>query len=315
VKALICDYTHPVLITGLQQAGYTVTYAPEIERDELLQWLSVYHGIVINTKTVADNELIEKASSLKWIARLGSGLDIIDLKAAASQSIHVINTPQANANAVAEHVFGMLLSLLRNIPRADRQVREGTWNREQNRGIELKGRTVGIMGFGNNGAAFAEKFAGWDVRVLAYDKYKTHYAQQLPFVLETDLEHLLSESEILSLHLPLTDETRFLVDRDFLKKCKEGVILLNSSRGKIVRTSALVEALESGMVGGACLDVLENEKPASYSNAEAEMYGRLASSDRVILTPHIAGWTVESKERIALQIVKEVSELSGGLHF
>jgi D-3-phosphoglycerate dehydrogenase len=301
---LITDYVHPVLITGLRERGYFPHYAPEIERKEVIEWLPRCVGLVINTKTVADAEMIAAAPDLKWIGRLGSGLDIIDLQATKQRNIQVINTPQANANAVAEHAIGMLLSLLRNIPRADREVRTGLWNREKNRGVELKGKTIGIIGYGNTGSAFASKFAGWDVQVIAYDKYKQSYAQDRSYVKESSFDQVLALSDVISIHLPLTPETRHMVNGEFLSRCRHGVILVNTSRGRIVDTSALLSALRSGQVAGACLDVFENEKPETYSSREQEMYGILAEMENVILTPHIAGWTVESKRQISEHLLE-----------
>jgi D-3-phosphoglycerate dehydrogenase len=203
----------------------------------------------------------------------------------------------------------MLLALLRKIAIADHEVREGTWNREKNRGSEIKGKTIGIIGFGNTGSAFASKFAGWDVQVIAYDKYKTNYTSGLSFVKESALEDVLASSDIISLHIPLTEKTRYLVNAEFLTRMKPGAILINSSRGRNVDTAALVKALQGGHLGGACLDVFENEKPASYSSGEKKLYSTLASLPNVILTPHIAGWTHESKQRIAEQVVGEVGKL------
>lgn len=308
-QVLITDYVHPVLITGLRKQGYFVHYAPEIEREQVLEWIPHYTGMVINTKTVADAILINAAANLKWIARLGSGLDIIDLPTARSRNIAVINTPQANANAVAEHVFGMLLCLMRNITIADREVRSEMWNRERNRGAELSGKTVGIIGFGNTGSSFASKFKGWNVEVLAFDKYKSDYATTSTFIRESTLQDVLAQSDIISVHLPLTVETSQMVNAAFLFACKPGVIFINTSRGKIVDTSALIEALHSGHVRGACLDVLENEKPDTYTSEERECYQKLFEMPQVILTPHIAGWTFESRRKISEQVVAEVARL------
>lgn len=298
-RVLITDYVHPLLPAGLRTRGYHVNYAPEIMRQQVLEWIPGCSGIVINTKTVADAELIAAAAGLKWIARLGSGLDIIDLKAAEDRNIVVINTPRANANAVAEHVMGMLLALLRHIPGADHEIRRGLWFRERNRGVELSGKTIGIIGFGNTGSAFAAKFAGWNVRILSYDKYKSGYAEHLDYVQETDLDQVMRESDIISLHLPLTDETRQMVNETFLAGCRKGCILINSSRGRIINTAALVFSLATGHIGGACLDVLENEHPDTYTSEEQELFSVLSASPNVVLTPHIAGWTVESKRQIS----------------
>lgn len=312
-RVLITDYVHPLLITGLRRLGYTVQYMPEIERPEVLEWIDGFTGIVINTRTVADRMLMECDPALLWIARLGSGLDIVDLDAARDRGIVVINTPEANATAVAEHVFGMLLSLLRNICAAHREMHEGLWLRERNRGVELGGRTVGIIGFGNTGSAFASKFSGWNVTVLAYDKYKSAYATYLPYVQEcASIDEVIAQSDIVSLHLPLTPETYHLVNAQFISCCKPGAILINSARGKIMDTGAVVEALAEGQLKGACLDVFENEKPASFSEKERECFDRLMMMDNVVLTPHIAGWTFESRERIARRVLELVE--STGVH-
>ena len=306
---LVTDYVHPLLLSGLARLGLRPIYAPEIERTQVMSWGQGCNGIVINTKTRADSELIDGLEGLKWIARLGSGLDIIDVRHAAKKGISVISVPEANANAVAEHAMGMLLALVRNIVSADSEVRQGIWRREENRGTELEGKTIGIIGFGNNGSAFARKFSGWGVRILAYDKYKTGFARDLPFVVETDLEILLKGSDIISLHIPLTVETLQMVDSDFLSKCKPGAILINTSRGKVVDTFGLVSALQSGTLAGACLDVFENEKPNTYSPEEQLIYDELYQMRQVVLTPHIAGWTFESKMKISEHIVEKVSAL------
>jgi len=312
-QVLITDYVHPVLITGLRKHGYFVHYAPEIERAQVLEWIPQYTGLVINTKTVADAVLIDAATNLQWIARLGSGLDIIDLPAARNRNITVINTPQANANAVAEHVFGMLLSLMRNIVVADREVRSELWYREKNRGSELSGNTVGIIGYGNTGSAFASKFKGWNVEVLVFDKYKSDYVSGSTFIRETTLQDVLANSDVISIHLPLTVETAQMVNASFLSACKTGVIFINSSRGKIVDTAALIDALQAGRVRGACLDVFENEKPDTFTSVEQDCYLKLFEMPNVILTPHIAGWTFESKRRISEQVVAEASRLQNTL--
>jgi D-3-phosphoglycerate dehydrogenase / 2-oxoglutarate reductase len=309
IKVLVCDYVHSDLLTGLAQMGFHVVYAPEIENQEVRDWLPFMEGVIINTRTPLRKPLLERCPELRFIGRLGVGLDIIDMDVARRRGIKVINTPGANANAVAEHMFGMLLALFRKIPAADRSVKEGKWLREQHRGRELKGLTVGVIGFGNTGSAFAGKFANWQTQVMSYDKYKTHYADHIRFVEETTLERVIEESDILSLHVPLTDITKGMVNSAFLNACRRGVVLLNGSRGKVVDTEALVEALQSGHVSGACLDVLENEKLITYSEREKAHFASLKSMDNVILSPHIAGWTGLSKVNIARQILVGISNL------
>jgi len=252
---------------------------------------------------------MELCPTLKFIGRLGVGLDIIDTDEAQKRGISVINTPGANANAVAEHMVGMLLALFRKLPSADRTVREGNWLREQHRGREIGGLTIGVIGFGNTGSAFAGKFANWLTQIVAYDKYKTHYADQLRFVEEATLQRVIEASDIISLHVPLTEETEGMVNSAFLRACKKGVVILNGSRGKVVNTQALIDALQSGQVSGACLDVLENEKLATYSEKEKVQFTTLLSMENVVFSPHIAGWTTASKANIAHQILIGISEV------
>ncbi len=308
-KVLICDYVHSNLLAGLEQIGFHVVYAPEIQNKQVEEWLPGMDGVIINTKTPVRKPLMDKCPTLEFIGRLGVGMDIIDTDEAHRRDIKVINTPGANANAVAEHMFGMLLALFRKIPLADRSVREGNWLREKHRGREIGGLTIGIIGYGNTGSAFAGKFASWLTQIVAYDMYKVHYADHLRFVEETTLQRVMEESDVISLHVPLTDVTRGMVDSHFLNACKKGVVILNGSRGKVVDTGALIEGLQSGHVAGACLDVLENEKLKTYSEIEKAHFASLKSMDNVILSPHIAGWTVASKMNIANQILNGITGL------
>jgi D-3-phosphoglycerate dehydrogenase len=309
-KVLVTEYVHHLLIHGLRDLGYHVVYAPEIAPPEVAQWLEDFEGIIVNTKTPVDAPLMERCEGLRFIGRLGVGLDIVDTDMATVRGITVINTPGANANAVGEHMFGMLLALLRHIPVAHGEVMSGLWRREKNRGEELRGKTIGIIGYGNTGSAFAAKFAGWGTQVLAYDKYKRHYAGDLRYVREVELDELQAQSDVISLHVPLTTETMYMVDETFLRKCKKGIILLNSSRGKVVDTGALACLLAEGHVAGACLDVLENEKPGSYTSEEQELFEALTQEKKVLLTPHIAGWTKASYRNIASQMLREISNLA-----
>ena len=298
-KALITDYVHPSLIIGLEERGYTVDYDMSISMETLPALIHHYELVVINSKIKMFKDLIDKAPLLKYICRLGSGLEIIDLEYANQKNIYVINTPTGNNNAVAEHAMGMLLALSNNLLRSDREVRQMIWNREENRGWELKGKTVGIIGFGHTGSQFAKKMSSWELNIISYDKYRENYGPEWDFVSRVALEDILKDSDVISLHLPMTEETRNLVDWKFINCCKDKVIILNTSRGNVVNTLDLVEALEQGKVGGACLDVFENEKPHTYSLSETNTYSRLYSMDNVVLSPHVAGWTVESLEKIA----------------
>ncbi|MBP7239616.1 MAG: hydroxyacid dehydrogenase [Saprospiraceae bacterium] len=306
---LITDYVHPVLLEGLQSMGFSTTYAPEMSRKEMNLALDGYKGVVINTRCAIDRATLGSASALRWIARLGSGLDIIDLEAAAEKGIAVISAPEGNAQAVAEHAMGMLLALSNKLVQADRSVRDGQWLRELHRGWEIAGKTIGIIGFGNNGSAFGKLWKGWDVRVLAYDKFLVDYGTD--HVTIADLETLLQQSDIISLHIPLTNETREMVDADFISKCKSGVILINTSRGKNINLDDVVSALRSGHLGGVCLDVFPFEPPSLGNEDFQKVFEELCQMENVVLSPHIAGWTVESKRKIAEILLRKISLLPG----
>lgn len=305
-KALVTDYVHPLLIAGLEERGYTVDYDQKVDMDLLPRIIHKYKLVVINSKIRMYPKLIDLAPNLKYICRLGSGLEIIDLPYCATKGIHVINTPSGNNNAVAEHAMGMLLCLSNNLLRADRELRQFQWNRELNRGWELKGKTIGIIGFGHTGSQFAKKMSSWELDIICYDKYRTEYSDKWDFVERVDLEDILIRSDVISLHLPLTEEVFHLVDEAFIHKCKDNVIIVNTSRGKVINTQGLLQALENGKVGGACLDVFENEKPYTYSQSETNTYTRLNSLENVVLSPHVAGWTVESLEKIARVVLDKL---------
>jgi D-3-phosphoglycerate dehydrogenase len=306
VKILITDKVHDVLINSLTQKKCEVTYDTSVNNQALEKIIHLYDGIIINSKIIMDKSMIDKGSNLKFIGRLGSGLEIIDVAYAESKGIKVYNSPEGNRNAVAEHEMGLLLALMNNILRADAEVRQFSWNREKNRGTEIKGKTIGIIGLGHTGCAFAEKLYNWGVRVISYDKYKTEYPVTVAFVEKTDLRTIINEADIISLHLPLTSETNYMINGSFLQQCKRGVIISNTSRGQIVDTKALIEHLHSGHVGGACLDVFENEKPETFSESEKELYSSLYEFQNVVLTPHIAGWTHESLELIASILFEKI---------
>jgi D-3-phosphoglycerate dehydrogenase len=303
---LITDYIDPVLLEGLHRLGFTTTYAPEMSRKEMEALLFQYKGVVINTRCAIDRSAMVSAPSLKWIARLGSGLDIIDLETASELNIKVISAPEGNAQAVAEHAMGMLLGLSNKLPGADRSVRDGEWMREMHRGWEISGKTIGIIGYGNNGSAFARLWKGWDVRVLVYDKYLKGYGTE--YLKEVSLENVLAESDILSLHIPLTEETREMVDRAFIDRCKPGFVLINTSRGKNLRLEAVVDALQSGQMGGACLDVFPYEPPSGGPEEFRKVFDALCRLEQVVLSPHVAGWTVESKRKIGEVLLRKIKE-------
>ena len=305
-RVLITDDVHPVLIDGLKTDGYLVDYLPDITLDQVIQQIEPYAGIVINTKTKAFSPLLYAAANLRFIARLGSGLDIIDLPLAAAKGVKVFSAPEGNRNAVAEHTLGMLLALFNHLPAADREVRALQWNREANRGRELMGLTIGIIGCGNTGSSLVKKLGCLGVNVLIYDKYRQFIAEGYAWARSCSLEELKASADVISLHVPLTSETQGLVNSSFLTQCKHGVVVINTSRGAVVETRALVEALRSGSVGGACLDVFENEHPSTFSSEEVSLHKQLYSMPQVVLSPHVAGWTVESKRRIAEVLLEKI---------
>lgn len=305
-KVLITDKVHPLLTGGLAAMGYTVYMSPTISMEELRRRAGEFHGLVINSRIRVDEALLADATRLRFVARLGSGMEIIDLPAAARRGVAVFSAPEGNANAVAEHALGMLLSLANHLHRCDRQVRARHWDREGNRGWELAGKTVGIIGVGHTGSAFARKLQGMDVRVLGHDKYRGDWSQTMPWVERVGLQELRDRSDVISLHLPLTGETRGLVDRNFLEACRPGLVLVNTARGNQVITENLVEALERGKVAGACLDVFGNERPDSWTPEESGLYARLFALEQVVLSPHVAGWTRESLRGIAAVLLDKI---------
>lgn len=294
-KILIADHLHPVFKEELEKLGFECDNMPQISREETLKILPEYLGIAIRTKFQIDREVIDAGSNLKVIARAGAGMDNVDEEYAKSKGIFCINAPEGNRDAVAEHMIGMLLSLLNNLRNADMEVRNGIWNREGNRGRELKGQTVAVIGYGNNGQMMAQKLSGFGVKVIAYDKYKTGFSDS--FAKEVSMEEVVKQADIVSFHIPLTYETRQLVNEEYLFHFKKPLILLNASRGEIVNTRAVLSALRSGKIIAAGLDVLEVEKfPALEEQA---WFKELKESPNVLLSPHIAGWTHESYRKIS----------------
>ena len=305
MKVLITDKVHQLLPNALIKKGWDVDYKTSITLDEVHDSIHDYDGIIINSKILMDRTLIDKGKKLTFVARLGSGMEIVDITNARSRGIRVINAPEGNSNAVAEHAMGMLLILANKLIKGNEEVKRFHWDREGNRGFELKGKTIGIIGVGHTGSALASKLVNWDVRVLGYDKYKSGYGRSCN-VIETDLDVVLNESDVISFHLPLTEEVIHMCNEDFLHRCKQGVIIINTSRGKVINTHALIKAMEKGHVGGACLDVFENENPRNYSTEERAMYESLFSNSNVIVSSHVAGWTHESLEAIARLVLKRI---------
>lgn len=310
MKILFIDSNHSLLHEMLKKGGHTCDLNYSWTKEEIENNIHLYDGIIIRSKIKITKEIIDKAANLKFIARAGAGMENIDVPYAESKGIKCLCAPEGNKDAVAEHALGMLLSLLNNLNRADKEVREGKWIREGNRGIELMGKTVGIIGYGNMGSAFAERLKGFGVNVLVYDKYKKNYGND--FIKETTLENIFKSADILSLHIPLTDETNCLINDSFINKFSKNIYIINTARGKCLKTSDLVKNLNSEKVLGACLDVLEYEMvsfEALDTNQLPEPFQYLIQSDKVVLSPHIAGWTYESNEKIASVLAEKILSL------
>lgn len=304
MKVLMVDKFPEEMRIRLQVPGIELQYEPNFSRNEILAKVGDVEVLVMNSKTRVDQELLDLAPKLRLLCRAGVGMDHFDLPLLAERGVKVVNTPGANAIPVGEQALGMLLALLHNIVRADKQVRQFSWNREENRGTELRGKTVGLIGYGHTGSQVGAMLQGFGCRVLAYDKYKTGYAPQ--GVEECDLDTLYKECEILSLHIPLTDETKSWIDSEFLARFARPIWLLNLARGPIVPLADLISSLDQGQVIAAGLDVLENEKMGTLSEAERNRLERLFTEDRVIFTPHIGGWSHESLQRINNRLVEAV---------
>lgn len=284
--------------------GIDLHYEPDWVRSDILTALGEVEILVMNSKTTVDRELLDAAPKLKMLGRAGVGMDHFDLPLLAERGIKVVNTPGANARPVGEQAVGMLLSMLHHIPEANAEVRQFQWLREQNRGTELGGRTVGIIGFGNTGSHFARCLSGFGCRILAYDKYKNNYAPE--GIEEVELESIFGQCDVLSLHIPLTEETDGWINAEFFARFRQPIWFLNLARGPITPLAGLIEALDKGQVIAAGLDVLENEKMGKLTGAERERLENLFARKQVIFTPHVGGWSHESLERINNWLVREI---------
>ncbi len=294
-RILIADDIHPIFIEQAEAMGYTCNYQPQIKLDEALKIIEGYAGLVIRSKFNVDKQVFDAGSNLRFVCRAGAGMDNIDEAYAKQKNITLINASEGNMDAVGEHAIGLLLSLMNNFNNADAEIRDGKWQREANRGYELKGKTVGIIGYGFMGKSFAKKLSGFEVNVIAYDKYKTGFSDE--YAREVSMEEIVKHSDVLSLHIPLTGETKGLVNDEYLFHFKKPIFFINTSRGQVAKVSAVVNALKSGKILGAGLDVLEVEKFPTL--AEQEWFDYLRQSKKVILTPHVAGWTFDSYRKIS----------------
>ena len=308
MKILHLDNNHPTLIDQLTKAGHDNKTNYTITKQETEQIIAPYDGIVIRSRFTIDKNFIDAAKNLKFIARVGAGLESIDIPYAQSKGIHLISAPEGNRNAVAEHALGMLLSLFNQLNTAHKSVTSGQWQRETHRGIELDGRTVGIIGYGNMGKAFAKKLRGFDCKVICYDILQNVGDANAS---QVTLAHLQQEADVLSLHTPWTPQTNQMINSDFINAFQKPFYFINTARGKSVVTADLVKGLNNGNILGAGLDVLEYEKSSFESlfdtqNNMPEALKSLITMNNVILSPHIAGWTHESKRRLAQTIVDKI---------
>ncbi len=306
-KVLISDHVHPVCKEELEIMGYECDEMPDISPDKLKQVLPEYAGLIVRSRIKVDAAILRAASNLKFIGRLGSGMENIDIALASEKGIQCFNSPEGNRNAVAEHACGMILSLFTRLTICHDEVKRGIWKREENKGMELEGKIIGIIGYGNTGSAFAKCLSGFDVEIVAYDKYKNDFSDGR--VKESEMQDISRKADIVSLHVPLTEETHYLVKTDWIQKFEKNVFLINTSRGSVVKTSDLVQGLKSGKIKGCCLDVLEYEKLGFDKLMQEKVNDDirfLQQAENVILSPHVAGHTHESYYKLSKVLTEKI---------
>ena len=308
MKVLFIDSVHPILEKRLKRIGFTCEHDYTSDRARIIEKLPDFEGIVIRSRTKVDEQFLAAAKHLKFIARSGAGLENIDLDAAKKRGIHLFSAPEGNRQAVGEHALGMLLSLFNRLSLADEEIRSGKWEREANRGLELSGKTIGIIGYGNMGKAFAKCLSGFDCEVLAYS-LESDISDD--YAIESSLENIQDKAQIISFHTPYDDSTHHYLDESFVQKMRHPFYVINTARGKVVKTKALVEGLKSNKILGACLDVLEYEKSSFENLFEKEMpkdFNHLINSPKVLLSPHVAGWTHESYEKLSSVLADKIEK-------